>query len=88
MPANQQPRSSPKRVAIVGGGISGIACSWALREQDFVVDIYEADVRIGGHSNSVPFKGNGNVVNVDTGFNAMDETTYREYPLELVLQSD
>ena len=73
-----QPSESPRRIAIVGGGISGIACSWKLREQNCTVHIYDADDRLGGHANSVPFEGNGRSVNVDTGFIAMDEITYRE----------
>ncbi|KAH8719239.1 hypothetical protein GQ44DRAFT_659227 [Phaeosphaeriaceae sp. PMI808] len=71
--------SSPKKIAIVGGGISGIACSWTLRNDDCDVDIYEADKRLGGHANSVPFKGNGRSINVDTGFIAMDEATYPQF---------
>ena len=78
-PASQgQPRQQ-RRVAIVGGGVSGIACSWNLRHTDFHVDIYESDDRLGGHANSVPFKGeNGINVNVDTGYIAMEEATYRK----------
>ena len=70
--------SDPRRIAIVGGGVSGIACSWKLKEQSCVVDIYESDARLGGHANSVPFHGNGRTVDVDTGFIAMDEATYRK----------
>ncbi|KAF2471479.1 amine oxidase [Lindgomyces ingoldianus] len=77
--ASQQQKRPPQRIAIVGGGIAGIACSWTLREQDCNVDIYEADDRLGGHANSVPFKGDGRTVNVDTGFIAMDETTYPQF---------
>lgn len=72
------PDIPPLRVAIIGGGISGIACSWKLRQHDCVVDIYEADDRLGGHAHSVPFKGNGHKVDVDTGFIALEENTYRE----------
>ena len=71
-------KSPPKNIAIIGGGISGMACSWKLRDHDCDVDIYEADGRLGGHANSVPFRGNGTSVNVDTGFIAMDEATYRK----------
>lgn len=69
---------APRRIAIVGGGISGIACSWKLRDVNYYVDIYDGDYRLGGHANSVPFDGSGRNVNVDTGFIAMDEDTYRE----------
>lgn len=55
-----------------------MACSWELRKHDCIVEIYEADKRLGGHANSVPFEGNGRKVEVDTGFIVMEEATYRE----------
>ncbi|KAI1170956.1 FAD/NAD(P)-binding domain-containing protein [Nemania sp. FL0916] len=67
------------RVAIIGGGVSGIACSWELRKHDYDVDIYESDSRLGGHANSVPFRGNGRTVNVDTGFIVMKESNYPQF---------
>lgn len=70
--------SPPRRIAIIGGGISGIACSWGLREYDCDVDIYEADSRLGGHANSVPFQGPDVTVSVDTGFVVLDEKRYRK----------
>lgn len=70
--------SPTRRVAIVGGGVAGIACSWTLRSHDCDVDVYESAGKLGGHADSVPFAGNGRTVDVDTGFIAMDEATYRE----------
>ncbi|KID63324.1 amine oxidase, partial [Metarhizium hybridum] len=73
---------SPRRIAIVGGGIAGIACSWELRKhsaRNVRVDIYESESKLGGHANSVPFKGNGTSVDVDTGFIVMDEATYPRF---------
>ena len=72
------PHKSSKRIAIVGGGISGISCLWGLQNEDYEVHLYEADGRLGGHANSVPFVGNGKMVSVDTGFIAMNEEMYRE----------
>jgi predicted NAD/FAD-binding protein len=77
---SRDPPKPPKNIAIIGGGISGIACSWRLRHHDCNVHMYEADDRLGGHANSVPFEGNGTAVDVDTGFIAMDENTYRKSP--------
>ncbi|KAL2822228.1 hypothetical protein BDW59DRAFT_163821 [Aspergillus cavernicola] len=76
--APSQPRP-PKRIAIVGGGISGIACLWGLRDSDYEVHLYEAEDKLGGHANSVPFHGNGNVRNVDTGFVVMNEGKYPHF---------
>ena len=77
--ASDQMEPPPKRIAIVGTGVSGIACSWALRDTDYVVDLYDADNRIGGHANSVPFKGNGYNYAVDTGFIALNSENYRKF---------
>lgn len=76
-PEKTMPPAPRRKIAIVGGGISGMACSWELRKHDCIVDIYELDKRLGGHANSVPFEGNGRKVNVDTGFIVMEEDTYR-----------
>lgn len=66
-----------RRIAIVGGGVSGLACLWGLREHDFDVHLYESDSRLGGHANTVTFDGCSRSVPVDTGFIAMNEKTYR-----------
>ncbi|KAI0449203.1 FAD/NAD(P)-binding domain-containing protein [Xylaria acuta] len=79
MPMGERSRSVPQQIAIIGGGISGIACSWRLRNHGCNVDLYEAEDRLGGHANSVPFNGNGRTINVDTGFIAMDEVTYPQF---------
>ena len=68
----------PRRVAIVGGGISGIACLWGLRNSHCEAHLFEADPRLGGHADTHIFKGNRGSASVDTGFIAMNERTYRE----------
>lgn len=70
----------PKRVAIVGGGISGISCLWGLRNADSIqVHLYEANDRLGGHANSVPVQSEDGqlVYSVDTGFVTMSDQAYR-----------
>lgn len=69
---------SSRRVAIVGGGVSGIGCMWGLAHEDCEVHLYESDSRLGGHVNTVMFDGYGISVSVDTGFIAMKEKTYRK----------
>ena len=66
-----------KRIAIVGGGISGIACMWGLRDTDCEVHLFESDLRLGGHADTNVFRGNGICAPVDTGFIAMNEDAYR-----------
>lgn len=64
-----------ERIAIVGTGISGMACGWFLsREHD--VTLFEKDDRIGGHSNTVMVKEGDGVIPVDTGFMVYNEVTY------------
>lgn len=68
----------PKKVAIVGSGCSGIAALWALKSTDCEVHLFEADSRLGGHTNTVTFKGkDGHETPVDTGFIVMNTATYR-----------
>ena len=70
-------QKSKARVAVVGGGVSGIACLWGLRDTDHEVHIYDADTQLGGHAHSHTIINNGIVVTVDTGFIAMQEDCYR-----------
>ena len=41
-----------RRIAVVGSGISGLSCAWLL-SQEHDVTLFEADDRLGGHSNTV-----------------------------------
>ncbi|MBS1153018.1 MAG: amine oxidase, partial [Myxococcaceae bacterium] len=45
-------QSAGKRIAIIGGGMSGLACADRLRAQGYAATIYEANTRIGGRINS------------------------------------
>lgn len=67
----------PKRVAIVGSGCTGIGALWALKRTNHEVHLYEADDRLGGHTNTVTFEHNGKTTKVDTGFIVMNSATYR-----------
>ncbi|MGE0420237.1 MAG: FAD-dependent oxidoreductase, partial [Acetobacteraceae bacterium] len=62
-------------VAVVGTGISGLSAAWLLSRRHRVT-VYEADTRIGGHSNTVDASGPGGTVPVDTGFIVYNEATY------------
>ena len=47
---------SKKRIAIIGAGISGLGCAYALRQHpDLEITLYEGGDHIGGHSNTVNF---------------------------------
>lgn len=58
-------------IAVVGSGISGLSAAWLL-SQRHTVTVFEADDRLGGHSNTVEADG----VPVDTGFIVYNERTY------------
>ena len=72
---------SKKKVAIVGAGISGLGCAYALRQHpEIEITLYEAGDHIGGHSNTVDFKyklGEKTITHgVDTGFLVFNRKTY------------
>ena len=72
----------PKRpkVAVIGSGISGLSAAWALhRTKAYEVHIYEAEDRLGGHTNTVDFVHEGATVPVDTGFIVLNAATYRTF---------
>lgn len=66
------------RIAIVGTGIAGNVAAWRLaREHD--ITVYEADDRIGGHTNTVEVELGGRALAVDTGFIVYNEVTYPNF---------
>ncbi|NQX00213.1 NAD(P)-binding protein, partial [bacterium] len=65
---------SRERIAIVGTGISGLACGHFLsRCHD--VTLFEKDARVGGHSHTVMVPEGTATVPVDTGFMVYNEVT-------------
>ena len=66
--------SAPKRVAVIGGGISGMAAAHLLSKSHHVV-LFEAEGRLGGHARTVMAGRNGDQP-VDTGFIVYNETNY------------
>jgi predicted NAD/FAD-binding protein len=71
-------RPSRKKVAIVGSGSAGIAALWALNRTYHDVYLFEADDRLGGHTNTVQWKSGKYSTVVDTGFIVLNTATYRE----------
>ena len=70
-----------KRVAIVGAGISGLGCAYALQKSSGMhITIFEGGSHIGGHSNTidieVPLKKGSIACSVDTGFLVFNRKTY------------
>lgn len=70
-----------KKVAIVGAGISGLGCAYALQKNTGVhVTLFEKASHIGGHSNTVDIEvpGRNGAIKcaVDTGFLVFNRKTY------------
>ncbi|TSE03100.1 NAD(P)/FAD-dependent oxidoreductase [Mesorhizobium intechi] len=61
----------PLDIAVVGSGIAGLSAAWLLSTRHRV-SLFEADRRLGGHSNTVDAGGTP----VDTGFIVYNEVTY------------
>ena len=64
-----------QRIAVVGSGISGLSAAWLLGRRHEVT-LFEADDRIGGHSNTVEAPSPSAPVAVDTGFIVYNEDNY------------
>ncbi|KAL4932733.1 uncharacterized protein BDV17DRAFT_174062 [Aspergillus undulatus] len=58
--------SKPPKVAIVGGGLTGIASFWALQGSGLDVHLFEASPALGGHMKTVLLENSGNKIQVDT----------------------
>lgn len=64
----------PQRIAIIGGGISGLAAAYLLAPHH-AVSLYEAAPRLGGHARTI-IAGQRGDQPVDTGFIVFNYTNY------------
>ena len=67
--------SAAKRIAVVGGGISGMGAAYHLSENAHVV-LFESEPRLGGHARTIMAGKRGDQP-VDTGFIVFN---YQNYP--------
>jgi len=66
------------KIAVIGTGIAGNVAAYHLaREHD--VTVFEADNRIGGHTNTVRVEHGGQEYAIDTGFIVFNERTYPNF---------
>ena len=63
-----------RRVAIIGGGISGMGAAYELRDSENVV-LFESSPQLGGHARTVLAGKSGNMP-VDTGFLVYNDVNY------------
>jgi predicted NAD/FAD-binding protein len=66
--------AAPRRIAVIGGGISGMAAAHLLA-QDHAVVLFEAEGRLGGHARTVMAGRRGDQP-VDTGFIVFNKVNY------------
>ena len=67
-------RAAPKRIAVIGGGISGLGAAHLLADSHRVV-LFEAENRLGGHARTV-LAGRRGDQPVDTGFIVFNHVNY------------
>lgn len=63
------------RIAVIGGGISGMASAWLLSRRH-AVDLYEANAYIGGHTHTHDVASGGRDYAVDSGFIVFNPDNY------------
>ena len=66
----------PKKIAVIGGGVSGLGAAYAL-SNTYQVTLFEAENRLGGHARTV-FAGKNGQQPVDTGFIVFNYPNYPE----------
>jgi uncharacterized protein len=70
----ETPTAAPRRIAVIGGGISGMAAAWLLAPGQRVT-LIEAAPRLGGHARTV-IAGQRGDQPVDTGFIVFNRVNY------------
>eukprot|EP00977_Amphora_coffeiformis_P027367 scaffold34606_cov192-Amphora_coffeaeformis.AAC.13 len=78
MPSTIKKKSS---VAVIGGGVTGLAAAWHLHQSDTVdVQLFEKEPRLGGHAHTVRVAGDEKDeikdVAVDIGFMVFNDANY------------
>jgi len=63
------------KLAIIGTGISGMACGYFLH-QEYDVHLYEQNEHVGGHSLTVQAEESGKQIPIDMGFMVFNKKTY------------
>jgi hypothetical protein len=70
----ETPAPPPKRIAVIGGGISGLGAAYFLAGSHRIT-LYEAERRLGGHARTVAAGKRGDRA-VDTGFIVFNHANY------------
>lgn len=70
--------SRRKRIAVIGGGVTGLGAAWALRESADVT-LYDSAARFGGHAWTVDIDHQGTPLAVDIGFICFNRPNYPNF---------
>ncbi len=71
----QTPADRPRRIAVIGSGIAGVASAWLLGGKHEVT-LFEKNDYLGGHTHTHRFEDQGHSVSVDTGFIVFNRPNY------------
>tara|TARA_B110000495_G_scaffold147700_1_gene130611 strand:- start:8984 stop:10246 length:1263 start_codon:yes stop_codon:yes gene_type:complete len=66
------------RVAIIGGGVSGLVTGYRLHKQHDVT-LFEANDYVGGHTNTIDVENDEGQFAIDTGFIVFNDRTYPNF---------
>jgi predicted NAD/FAD-binding protein len=66
------------KIAVIGAGVSGLACAYVLRAEHELV-VFEANGYPGGHANTVEVELAGQTHAVDTGFIVLNDRNYPNF---------
>ena len=66
------------RIAVIGGGVSGLVCAHMLHRQHELV-LFEAGDQAGGHANTVRVETESGVYDLDTGFIVFNDRNYPSF---------
>ncbi|HME03278.1 MAG TPA: FAD-dependent oxidoreductase [Solirubrobacteraceae bacterium] len=66
------------RIAIIGGGVSGLVCAHMLHSEHELV-VFEASSQIGGHADTVTVATESGVYDIDTGFIVFNDRNYPNF---------
>lgn len=72
------PRDPRKRVAIIGGGVSGLFIAYLLKDRDWEVKVFEKEASVGGNCNTATMNVGGYARWADLGVNDINEPMYEE----------
>ena len=71
--------TAPRRIAVIGTGISGMLAAAELHRAGHEIAVYEAGDYVGGHTNTITVEEPGGPVDVDTGFIVFNDRNYPSF---------